>query len=344
VIADDFELRLIQALRPVRYYFLAQVTWFALSSGLVDLLDQAGPCPLEDVARKQGFTLERTRALLRYLANEGLVSGPDSELALTAAGRELITFRPWYELLIGGYAETLTELPTVMAEDTAYAGRNGVMVGQGSCGISRFDAIPLARRLMASLPAMPDTIVDLGCGDGTFLTDLCEGGVRGIGVDPNQASIALGQRRVEESGHALHITLVAGSAEAFLSRAEVVLDGVTCYVAAFSLQEVLEQQGRDVVLELIRTALRSTPEARLIVIEVDRRPSDPTVMRHGLGAAYYNPYYLIHEVTEQRLETAAFWRQMFADASASVDAWFEADPRVDSTRLEFGCLLSSAAP
>jgi 2-ketoarginine methyltransferase len=92
---------------------------------------------------------------------------------------------------------------------------------------------------------------------------------------------------------------------------------------------------------MVRTVITSSPGARLVVVEVDHRPDDPTVMRHGLGLAYYNPYYLLHQITRQRLATTDFWRELFAEAGAEILAWRACDPEVDSTGLEFGCVLAA---
>jgi len=43
-------------------------------------------------------------------------------------------------------------------------------------------------------------------------------------------------------------------------------------------------------------------------------------MAHPLALAYYNPYYLIHKVTEQRLEKVAFWEALFDEAGVRVCA------------------------
>jgi 2-ketoarginine methyltransferase len=55
--------------------------------------------------------------------------------------------------------------------------------------------------------------------------------------------------------------------------------------------------------------------------------------------AYYNPYYLIHQITEQRLETSQFWADLFRRAGLECLTMAHPDDRVDSTRLELGYLL-----
>ncbi|WZB72469.1 hypothetical protein WJ968_14835 [Achromobacter xylosoxidans] len=62
-------------------------------------------------------------------------------------------------------------------------------------------------------------------------------------------------------------------------------------------------------------------------------------MEHGLAKAYYNPYYLIHEFTEQRLMTDAWWQSLYEEAGLKIVNHDYPDEAVDSTRLEIGYLL-----
>ncbi|MDT0541365.1 MULTISPECIES: 2-ketoarginine methyltransferase [Streptomyces] len=342
---NDFEPRLVEALQPVRHFFLAQAIEFGLTSGLLDELaadGTTGDRSSADVAKRLSMDPERLLGLLRYFAAEGIVRNPETSPRLTHKGEEARRFRPWYELLIGGYSATLGELPAVMADPRAYAGRNGGMVGLGSCGISRHDAIPLVRRLLALLPDTPGVVVDLGCGDGSFLLEICADRGPGIGIDPDASSIARARTLSREQGRGADVTFDVSTAQDFLSRTLDLPHRSVCFITAFSLQEVLEQRDRGAVVDLVRSALEQAPESYLIVVEVDHRPTDPAVMRHGLGLAYYNPYYLLHQVTEQRLETTEFWRDLFAEAGGSVVECLTTDPEVDSTGLELGFLVRKA--
>lgn len=334
------ESRLIEALQPARNYFLAQVIAFSLHSGLFERIEAHPGRPVAELADALGYTLPRLVGLLRYLKAEGVISGVEAP-SLTQRGREFLQFSSWYELLIGGYGSTLLELPEVLSDATRYASRNGAMVGKGSCGISRYDAIPLVKRLLGLLPTAATTLVDLGCGDGMFLLDLCEAaGMPGIGVDPFAPSIERARQKSTERGLADRVRFVVAQAEEFV---HALPPGGTapCFIAAFSFQEILEQKGHGAVVSLVQTLL-GLEGAHLIVIEVDHRPEDARLIEHGLGLAYYNPYYLIHHITQQRLEVTEFWKALFKQAGAEIKALFTTDPEIDSTELERGFLLTRA--
>ena len=301
-------------------------------SGLFDRMT-LGPQRVQDLADALEMDGQRLLGFLMFLANEDLVDLRNDVTELTTRSRELEPFRPWYELLVGGYAETFQQI-TMTLRGNGYGTRNGELVGIGSCGISHYDALPLMRRLLADMPAPPSTIVDLGCGDGRFLTELVRDypGISAVGVDPfapvgrDNGSLTFRQ--------AFAVDYVRDAA-----RPAAGPDGYPLFIAAFLLQELLEQDGRTAVVDLVSHIVRDY--AYLAVVEVDHRPTDHTVMRQGLGLAYYNPYYLLHVLTEQRLEKTSFWLDLFDDAGAAVVSRRSVDPRVDSTGLEFGCLLAS---
>jgi 2-ketoarginine methyltransferase len=327
---DTFEERLVEAIDPIRNFALAQGIYHLFGSGLYERISH-GPVKVTELAEELAFDPARTTGFLYYLANEDIVLLQDECVSLTASGQQLAAFRPWYELLIGGYAETFQQLTDAL-RGPGYASRNGPMIGVGSCGISEYDMLPLVHELLAELPAAPTFITDFGCGDGAFLAILLESypSASALGVDPfaPAESRVEGIRFLRQSATDHARSLVPAPSE---DRREKV------FLAMFLLQEILEQEGRPAVVELVRTALTS---GYLAVVEVDYKPIDPAIMKHGLGLGYYNPYYLLHAITEQRLESEEFWLRLFEEAGAVVVARREVNPQVDSTGLEIGYLLA----
>ena len=182
--ASNFECRLIEALQPIRGFALAQAIYHLFASGLFDhIVDR--DVDLDDLATSVEMDPERLAGFLRFLANEDLVSMRGRIVMSTPRARSLQEFRPWYELLVGGYARTFEQITDVL-RDGGYASRDDALVGIGSCGISQYDALPLVRQLLADMPAFPSQVVDLGCGDGRFLRGLLRDfpGVSAVGVDP----------------------------------------------------------------------------------------------------------------------------------------------------------------
>jgi 2-ketoarginine methyltransferase len=340
----DFERRLIENLQPIRYFALAQALHHSMDLGIFAAVGAAPGLDGAELATDLGLDPDRLLVLLRYLENEGYVLD-DGGWSLTPKGVGLPVFAPWYELLVGGYATTFQQLGDVLRKGAPWATRDATRVGAGSCGISAYDALPLAERLLDAAPQTPATVVDLGCGDAGFLVELLvrRPALRGVGVEPNLSSVELGATRARAAGVTDRLRLHHGPA-ADVTTLELPERGRgTCFLTAFVLQEILEQGGERAVEDFLRSTFEAHPEALWLVVEVDHRPSGP-VMAHGLATAYYNPYFLIHGITEQRLEPARYWSELFGRLGLRILQVGYPDDRVDSTRLELGYLLCLAPP
>ncbi|GAA3237987.1 methyltransferase domain-containing protein [Dactylosporangium siamense] len=342
-ITPGLEKRLIGALQPIRGFVLAQALHQFMDTGIHDALTKHGALPVDRLAQLCGLSADRLGGFLLYLANEDfVVIAVDGTVGLTSAGAEIGVFQPWYALLVGGYTPAFAGLREALADPAAYASRNAAQVGVGSCGISEYDALPIAERLFQQIPGRVGTVVDLGCGDGRYLAELCDRnpGLRGVGVELAEQSVTNARRLMQQRGLAERVAVVAGRADDPPDLAD--RPGPLCFITAFVLQEILEQRDRAAILELLCKVFARHPDASWIVIEVDHRPADPDVMGHDLGLAYYNPYYLIHRITEQRLETRRFWEDLFAEAGLSVVGPEVPDPVYDSLGLKLGYLLRAA--
>jgi 2-ketoarginine methyltransferase len=102
---------------------------------------------------------------------------------------------------------------------------------------------------------------------------------------------------------------------------------------------MLEQEGEAAVEKLLSTTLTAYPEASWLVVEMDHRPGAP-IMEHGLALAFYNPYFLVHTITEQRLESRQWWNDMFSRVGLTVLDVAYPDQRADTAGIQFGVLLS----
>jgi len=335
------EKQLVEALQPIRHFFLAQSIFHFLDSGLYDLISKSNGISINLLSTKFNLDSERLKGFLQYLANEGLTQIDESgNVVLTENGKRIEPFQPWYTLLVGGYAQSFLNLTDYLTKERKYAKRNSFQVGIGSCGISRFDALPMAKQLLEHIQNKWNTIVDIGCGDGRYLIELCASmpGINGIGIEPNSDSVERARSITKDYGLDDRIKFIVGSGTEVPDLSNNL--GPFCFITAFVLQEILEQSGRNAILNLMGEMFDKYPNAHWIVIEVDHRPNDKTIMTHELGLAYYNPYYLIHQITEQRLETKVFWEELFKDVGLKVLATEYPNLLYDSLRLKIGFLLA----
>jgi 2-ketoarginine methyltransferase len=341
---SGFETRLVTALQPVRHGFTAAVLYTFLETGLAASLAK-GPATAVALADGHRMAASRLEGLLLFLCNEGYLTRHEDVFSLTPKGAAVVEFEPWYTLLVGGYATTLTQLGQTLAADSPYATRNGAEVGRGSCGISRYDAIPLVLTLLERIEPLPHRLIDIGCGDGSFLLDLLERlpGTRGVCVDPDRDSVQAARRSARRRGLADRCDFVVATAGEFAEKSGLFPGRPgDCYLASFALQEALEQDGEQALIDTVRALFGRAPDAHLVVVEVEQRAADHDVMRDGLALAYYNPYFLLHRITAQRLESRDYWDELFEKAGLRRLAVATVDAAVDSTGFEFGYLLAAA--
>jgi 2-ketoarginine methyltransferase len=336
----QFEPGLVQALQPIRGFALAAVLYQFFDSGLFEAVRDSGAISADELAAQRALDPERTLVLMRYLVVEGFLTESDGRFGVTDKATELMPYLPWYQLLIGGYGNTFLQVGEHLSAGSAPADRNLAMVGEGSCGISQFDAIPLTKQLLDTIRPRPERIVDIGCGNGRYIVELCQAipGIVARGVELSPASTDAANKLIAAAGYSDRAQVICGDAAAVLS-ADLGFEP-ECFILGFVLQEILGQVGREGLAQFVRSLLARYPQAHIIVIEVDNRHDEVSFMREGLASAYYNPYYLLHAFTAQRLEPPEFWRELFEDCGGTVVREQTTDPNVDSTGLEIGFLVA----
>ncbi|WP_343211467.1 methyltransferase domain-containing protein (plasmid) [Aliisedimentitalea scapharcae] len=335
-----FEQDLARSLEPIRKMFLAQSIHALFNAQLFEKLKGNSTQTVTELADLSGMSSYRLEGLILYLKNEGLVDFHRGEVPfLTDLGLSLENSKPWYQLLVGGYGKTLLDLPSTLHDRNQYGSRVGEFVGRGSCGISQFDALPMTKELISALDEVPGCIVDIGCGDGSYLIDLCRTfpDAKALGIEPDDASVKVANDLIAKSD-------LGGRAEILKGDLELVadLDAIprnTVFVIAFVLQEALEQSGRSKVVEILRRLKKRHPLGKVVVIEVDRADRDSEKMTSELGLGYYNPYFLLHRLTEQKLETPEFWNDVFSEAGWDIARQTHPETSYDSLGLKIGYLL-----
>lgn len=345
IVDGDFEHRLIEGIRPVAVHFLAMTLHHLFESGGYDRLDAAADgVGIARLADDLELDPARLRGLLLYLANEGVVEVDGDTARLGQKGRLYGEFRAWYTMFVGGYGSTIAQIGDALRRGAPECSRDGRLVGVGSCEISRYDGMPMTRALLDLGGVQAREMLDLGCGNGLYLTEFCKTmpGLRAWGGEPDEGGYTEAVKLVEQEGMSDRVRLANVSATEFLQDPP---DGCEpdLIVFGYVLQEILEQEGEPAVLDLLRATVERFPSINVVVIEVANEITNPAVMRHGLALNFWNPYYLIHYFTRQRLETRAYWEDLFARAGLSTVAFVSTDPHVDSTGLELGYLLRGPA-
>ena len=338
----NIEQDLIAAIEPIRGFVVASTVCHFFDSGLFDYLRDKGPASVARIAVDLSLNTKKLRGLLDYLVNENLLVRREHEYRLGERVVQMHRFRGWYTMLIGGYGHTFLQMGDVLGTDAGWATRDAAKVGIGSCEISRFDAMPLTRSLMARAPGRKRNLLDLGCGNALYLAEFCQANpeLHALGVEPDRGGYEAGLATIRRYGLEERVSLVNMGAVEFM-KSEIAFDP-DFLILGFVLHEIVGTEGEAGTMKFLRAVIERFPQIRLIVIEVDERSREPQIMQHGLSLAYYNPYYLLHSFTTQQLLPHATWLELFAEAGLEVLATESTSATVDSTRLEIGYLLRAA--
>lgn len=334
----NFEDRLIDKIEPIRNFVLSSSINHLFSSGIYDCLAD-GSKSVSDMESELSLNPEKTKGFLSYLRNENIVQVDGGQYALTSYGESFSEARPWYEMLIGGYGETFLGVADGLHKDSGALTRNIISVGKGSCGISHYDAFPLTKKLLDEDGFKPATICDLGCGNAYYLTEFCGyfDNVKTIGVEPDKENVALTNKYLAQTEYHDQIKVVESNAIDFVNNSEA--GTIDLFVLGFVLHEILGQSGEAGVRSFLGAIKEKHQHAKILIIEVDNQIDNNAKMKHKLAGSYYNPYYLLHYFTDQKLETKQFWDELFDSVGYKIAAYGTTSEEVDSTGLELGYLL-----
>ncbi|MFO1432616.1 MAG: 2-ketoarginine methyltransferase [Candidatus Competibacteraceae bacterium] len=319
----------IQGLQPLRTFVLSINLYHLFDTGLFDDLMTQGPDSVENIARRHHCDIDKLTAFFKYLRTEGILEQAGELFGLSDKGQALRHDQPYYTFFVGGYAETFLQIGEKLRENSGWATRNLEKVGVGSSGMARYDTPPILHKLIARIPGDCLRLLDIGCGQGRDLADLCEALPQieaAYGVEPDPESCEAARALIRSRGLEDKIRVVNSSSSEFLQ--SDIADDPHLLILGYVIQEILGQEGREGVIEFLTRLTDRFPKLYLIVMEVDRQWDSP-IMQHGYALGFYNPYYLIHAFTNQRLETAAFWEALFADCKLAILA----KETIDSTRL-----------
>ncbi len=331
------EKDLVSALEPFKGFVLANVLFMLQQSGVQELLEKG--VTESELCEQRSLDPARVRAFVDYLLAADLVTrSTEGVLVLTPTALAYNEARAWYEMMVGGYGQTFRALGDHLAAGSSPAPRAGGFVGSGSCGISLHDAIPLLRRLLEQGGRKYSRLVDLGCGSGVYLTELCRDypAMTAVGLEPDAQGAAAARAWVAQQEAGDRVTIAETAALDWLGGVSEIPD---LAVLAFVIHEVLGQEGEDGVRKLLYSLFEAAPDLDLAIIDIDLHSADLTAMGHPLAQNYYNAYFLMHPFTSQKLETREWWEALFNECGLSVKAFGTTDPSMDSTGFEVGWLL-----
>jgi len=283
-------------------YFSSVVILEALQLGLFEAFERSQK--IDTVAKRLALNEGTLAGLVDFLVAEGVFELSGAEVALSPLGKKVKGTAGWYELLVGGYSPTMSNLSEILRVGKRGSRPNERLIRKGSGEIDQADIVPTFARLIGRHHPSPRAITDLGCGSGVLLTELCqEFDAQGIGVSHDQIGVLDAKKTVENAGCLDRIRILEGDVFAYSQR-----PGPAIFTCAFVLQEIAYQRGVEGLGSFLSRLRREHPESWLLVAEVPDQGPGTTL------GAYYRCYRLIHQLSEQLLLPENEWIELFEKA------------------------------
>jgi ubiquinone/menaquinone biosynthesis C-methylase UbiE len=250
-------------------------------------------------------------AICDSLVALSILKKQSSDYMLDSKGRILVDVASGWFVGAYGYEEVFHYLEALLRKEKTYGKdiyRRPDFVCRGSGDIERLIYFPLAIDMIACDGFK--NVLDLGCGDGTFLRNMCESNneLRGYGIDIAEEAIEEGKEKLKTANLQDRIQLFALD----ISKIETIpdpLEDIDVGITFFVLHELLFT-SKDRVLKLLGSFRRMFPDVPLIVFEAIRATPDEMHEKPGMAVQYL----LQHEITHQKLVYREEWKELFKTA------------------------------
>ena len=295
----------------IRGYLETTTVHALLNVGLIDEMQKKESVDIEEFAARANLEISVLQPLCESFYCLGMFDRNGNGYSLSEKGRSVVeVMRGWLEVCYG-YSEVFHSLEPLLRKEKVYGRdfyRRSDFVARGSGEMENLLFFPMVNDIINANGYK--RILDLGCGDGTFLRNLCElnPDVQCFGIDLAPAAVEEGNRILRQAGLENRINLFALD----ISKIEEVsgaLKDIEAATVFFVLHELL-YFGEDVLLNFLKNFRRLFPGAPLIAFEAVRPPAEE--LRRHPGISVY--YFLYHDLTQQKPVDADKWKQLFRAA------------------------------
>jgi phenylpyruvate C(3)-methyltransferase len=282
--------------------------------GFFDEVETRGSVNVARFAAERGLDEQILQALCDSLYALRILKRGGEGYVLDRKGKVLAeTARGWFDISYG-YEEMWHNLEGLLTKQKAYGEdfyRRSAYVARGSGDVEKWLYFPIAIDLIAQQGYR--RVLDLGCGDGTFLRHVVRTrpDMTGYGVDIAPEAIEEGKRAAEAAGLQDRVHLFVHDINNVEGLPPALRD-VQIATIFFILHE-LRHMGRDTVVEFLRNYRRLFPGVPLIVFEVNKPTPDERRKRPGMAVHYI----LYHELAHQKLVSRDEWTELFREAGFS---------------------------
>ncbi len=295
-------------------HFMTRVIQTLYHVGYVDVLRDHAAVDAQVFAQERGLNASLMVGLCDSLYARGIFARRGSTYSLDKAGQFLADtnlVHGWFDLVYG-YEPVLNNMEQLLRQESTYGHdtvRDGRFVATGS-GLASLDFyFPIVSDFISR--AGYRRVLDIGCGDGAFLSYLCGRipGLKGVGVDLSPDAVEAGNQSVAALGLEDRIDLHVGDAlDIGLLKNE--LKGVDAAATFFVLHELCDQENNPRAVRFLSEFRRALPGVPLHVIETIRPDADELRRRPGMAVEYF----LFHDLSLQKPIGRDGWKKAFRDA------------------------------
>src|SRR5581483_6851973 len=177
-------------------HFTTRCIQTLLNVGFMEALRDSPRQPA-DFAREHGLNAKLLEAICEALYARRILTRSSTGYGLAETGQLIMESNPargWFDLVYG-YEGALHSLENLLRNQSTYGSevvRDGKFVGVGS-GLASLDFyFPMVRRMIGERGFKK--VLDIGCGDGTFLRYLCamNSGLQAVGLDLSPTAVGAG--------------------------------------------------------------------------------------------------------------------------------------------------------
>lgn len=276
--------------------------------GFFDEMQTKGAVHLASFATANNLELSILQSLCDSLYALRILKKNDATYMLDTKGKLLVDVAGGWFNGVYGYEGVFHHLEALLRKEKTYGTdlcKRLDSVTTGSEAMEQWLHFPLAIEMITRGGFRH--VLDLGCGTGTFLHDLCVSHheINGYGIDVSPELIGAGSEQAKQAGlqERLHL-LVADIAH--LDNVKHVLHGVDVATAFLLLHELL-YAGVDGVVETLRDFRGVFPGVPLLVFEIIRPTPEDMRKRPGMMVQYL----LHHDLSHQKLVSSQAWHDIF---------------------------------
>jgi SAM-dependent methyltransferase len=268
-------------------------------TGLSAELVEGQTVVLSAFCQRRGVSFDALLPLVEYLVDKGALDYDGNGVRLLPIGKDLLDVMPFGMLHLAYQPVFLRHISALVRESPKY--ERDVRRAAEASGL--INAASTFKTVINSCGTPKGSaVLDLGCGDGTFLQMYREmwPGVRLAGLDSDPQSVEKAKQRLLSVDVIVKSIADVATVRELSSRLEP-----TWVFAFFVLHEV--GSNTSLISELLSAVFTEAPEVRVAVTEC-YRPTTDQCRRHN--RQQFAEFKLFHSLSQQALLTRDEWRHI----------------------------------